>query len=291
MHWNQIRTDVSRVSFGNNKLYLLYSLRFKIWFTQLTFKFDKRFLFLQLHLMHHNIVDCLYKINNQIRAFLFFSAFPGKNDIFGEPINLYHRPGKSNADVRALTYCDLHKILREDVLEVLDMYPEFADHFWNNLEITFNLRDVSFKLLPQQTSVKSHKSGSVHNRNTQIISASPKFIFKILFLYWQPADGFLWLWDGSWCDHKKTTMTVKGNLPKCFCTLLIPNISPTFLLLSFCKTKMRKSNKMCRTLSFIHRKKHLFFCLYRPQQTTGAGYFVVIRINLSVDGWAEVWVL
>lgn len=112
------------------------------------------------------LLTACIRSNNQIRAFLFFSAFPGKNDIFGEPINLYHRPGKSNADVRALTYCDLHKILREDVLEVLDMYPEFADHFWNNLEITFNLRDVSFKLLPQQTSIKSHKSGSVHNRNT-----------------------------------------------------------------------------------------------------------------------------
>ncbi|XP_041670270.1 potassium voltage-gated channel subfamily H member 2 [Cheilinus undulatus] len=70
-------------------------------------------------------------------------AILGKNDIFGEPINLYSRPGKSNADVRALTYCDLHKILREDVLEVLDMYPEFADNFWNNLEITFNLRDTN----------------------------------------------------------------------------------------------------------------------------------------------------
>ncbi|CAG5895703.1 unnamed protein product [Menidia menidia] len=70
-------------------------------------------------------------------------AILGKNDIFGEPINLYSRPGKSNADVRALTYCDLHKILREDVLEVLDMYPEFGDNFWNNLEITFNLRDTN----------------------------------------------------------------------------------------------------------------------------------------------------
>lgn len=67
---------------------------------------------------------------------------PGKNDIFGEPLNLYARPGKSNADVRALTYCDLHKIHREDLLEVLDMYPEFSDHFWSSLEITFNLRDV-----------------------------------------------------------------------------------------------------------------------------------------------------
>ncbi|XP_078397348.1 voltage-gated inwardly rectifying potassium channel KCNH2-like [Cetorhinus maximus] len=70
-------------------------------------------------------------------------AILGKNDIFGEPINLYARPGKSNADVRALTYCDLHKIQREDLLEVLDMYPEFSDHFWSNLEITFNLRDTN----------------------------------------------------------------------------------------------------------------------------------------------------
>uniref|UniRef100_A0A3P9ALA8 Voltage-gated inwardly rectifying potassium channel KCNH2 n=1 Tax=Esox lucius TaxID=8010 RepID=A0A3P9ALA8_ESOLU len=70
-------------------------------------------------------------------------AILGKNDIFGEPINLYGRAGKSNADVRALTYCDLHKIHREDVLEVLDMYPEFSDHFWMNLEITFDLRDTN----------------------------------------------------------------------------------------------------------------------------------------------------
>uniref|UniRef100_A0A3B4XXX2 Voltage-gated inwardly rectifying potassium channel KCNH2 n=1 Tax=Seriola lalandi dorsalis TaxID=1841481 RepID=A0A3B4XXX2_SERLL len=90
-------------------------------------------------------------------------AILGKNDIFGEPINLYSRPGKSNADVRALTYCDLHKIFREDVLEVLDMYPEFADHFWNNLEITFNLRDVSLQIHPKYDAdageiKKSHKS-------------------------------------------------------------------------------------------------------------------------------------
>ncbi|XP_074508444.1 voltage-gated inwardly rectifying potassium channel KCNH6-like [Sebastes fasciatus] len=70
-------------------------------------------------------------------------AILGKNDIFGEPINLYALPGKSNADVRALTYCDLHKIHREDMLEVLGMYPEFCEYFWSNLEITFNLRDAN----------------------------------------------------------------------------------------------------------------------------------------------------
>uniref|UniRef100_A0A3B4DN17 Voltage-gated inwardly rectifying potassium channel KCNH2 n=1 Tax=Pygocentrus nattereri TaxID=42514 RepID=A0A3B4DN17_PYGNA len=78
-------------------------------------------------------------------------AILGKNDIFGEPINLYARPGKSSADVRALTYCDLHKIHREDMLEVLDMYPEFSDYFWSNLEITFNLRDVHVYLLRHTT--------------------------------------------------------------------------------------------------------------------------------------------
>ncbi|XP_057629313.1 potassium voltage-gated channel subfamily H member 6 isoform X3 [Chionomys nivalis] len=69
-------------------------------------------------------------------------AILGKNDIFGEPISLHARPGKSSADVRALTYCDLHKIHRADLLEVLDMYPAFADTFWSKLEVTFNLRDA-----------------------------------------------------------------------------------------------------------------------------------------------------
>uniref|UniRef100_A0A8C9TG86 Potassium voltage-gated channel subfamily H member 7 n=1 Tax=Scleropages formosus TaxID=113540 RepID=A0A8C9TG86_SCLFO len=73
-------------------------------------------------------------------------AILGKNDIFGEMIHLYAKPGKSNADVRALCYCDLHTIQREDLLEVLDMYPEFADHFLTNLELTFNLRDETAKV-------------------------------------------------------------------------------------------------------------------------------------------------
>ncbi|XP_068613084.1 potassium voltage-gated channel subfamily H member 7-like, partial [Brachionichthys hirsutus] len=72
-------------------------------------------------------------------------AILGKNDIFGEMIHLFAKPGKSNADVRALSYCDLSTIQREDLLEVIDMYPEFADSFFNNLELTFNLRDESVK--------------------------------------------------------------------------------------------------------------------------------------------------
>uniref|UniRef100_A0A8D2ZFN3 Potassium channel, voltage gated eag related subfamily H, member 7 n=1 Tax=Scophthalmus maximus TaxID=52904 RepID=A0A8D2ZFN3_SCOMX len=74
-------------------------------------------------------------------------AILGKNDIFGEMIHLFAKPGKSCADVRALSYCDLHTIQREEIQEVLDMYPEFADHFLTNLELTFDLRDENAKVI------------------------------------------------------------------------------------------------------------------------------------------------
>ncbi|XP_076680992.1 potassium voltage-gated channel seizure isoform X4 [Andrena cerasifolii] len=68
-------------------------------------------------------------------------AILGKDDIFGENPCIYTTVGKSSCNVRALTYCDLHKIHRDDLLDVLALYPEFSNHFSQNLEITFNLRD------------------------------------------------------------------------------------------------------------------------------------------------------
>ncbi|CDW52256.1 Ion trans and cNMP binding domain containing prot ein [Trichuris trichiura] len=66
----------------------------------------------------------------------------GKEDAFGENPLLHRSVGKSSCYVRALTYCDLHKIFRDDLLDVLDMYPEFAELFCRNLVIAFDLRDV-----------------------------------------------------------------------------------------------------------------------------------------------------
>ncbi|XP_049715903.1 potassium voltage-gated channel subfamily H member 6 isoform X3 [Elephas maximus indicus] len=101
-------------------------------------------------------------------------AILGKNDIFGEPISLHAQPGKSSADVRALTYCDLHKIQRADLLEVLDMYPAFADSFWSKLEVTFNLRDADGGLQssPQQALGSQVHQGSLLNDNQSVVAPS-----------------------------------------------------------------------------------------------------------------------
>ncbi|XP_012729518.2 potassium voltage-gated channel subfamily H member 7 isoform X1 [Fundulus heteroclitus] len=93
-------------------------------------------------------------------------AILGKNDIFGEMIHQCTTPGKSNADVRALCYCDLSTIQREDLLEVLDMYPEFADYFFNNLELTFNLRDEPTKV-EMPVGVQEGDPDVEGNRNTK----------------------------------------------------------------------------------------------------------------------------
>ena len=72
-------------------------------------------------------------VKNQQTLFLFFC--PGKDDVFGENPCSYDTIGKSSCNVRALTYCDLHKIMRDDLLEVLELYPEFAESFAQNLKV------------------------------------------------------------------------------------------------------------------------------------------------------------
>lgn len=66
--------------------------------------------------------------------------FPGKGDVFGDSFWKDNAVGQSAANVRALTYCDLHTIKRDKLLEVLDFYQAFANSFARNLVLTYNLR-------------------------------------------------------------------------------------------------------------------------------------------------------
>lgn len=67
-------------------------------------------------------------------------AILGKGDVFGDRFEENIDVGQSAANVRALTYCDLHAIKRDRLLEVLKFYKAFSVSFSRNLVLTYNLR-------------------------------------------------------------------------------------------------------------------------------------------------------
>ncbi|ESO02081.1 hypothetical protein HELRODRAFT_119837, partial [Helobdella robusta] len=63
-----------------------------------------------------------------------------KGDVVGD--QFWKEPGINQcmANVRALTYCDLHLIKSEKLMEVLTFYQQFAISFERTLKLTYNLR-------------------------------------------------------------------------------------------------------------------------------------------------------
>ncbi|XP_044199473.1 potassium voltage-gated channel subfamily H member 1b isoform X3 [Thunnus albacares] len=70
-------------------------------------------------------------------------AILGKGDVFGDVFWKEMTLAQSCANVRALTYCDLHIIKRDALQKVLEFYSAFAIHFARNLVLTYNLRKRS----------------------------------------------------------------------------------------------------------------------------------------------------
>ncbi|XP_056424199.1 potassium voltage-gated channel subfamily H member 1 isoform X9 [Hyla sarda] len=67
-------------------------------------------------------------------------AILGKGDVFGDIFWKETTLAPSCANVRALTYCDLHVIKRDALQKVLDFYTAFSHSFSRNLILTYNLR-------------------------------------------------------------------------------------------------------------------------------------------------------
>ncbi|XP_078145993.1 voltage-gated delayed rectifier potassium channel KCNH5-like isoform X1 [Centroberyx gerrardi] len=67
-------------------------------------------------------------------------AILGKGDVFGDVFWKEAAMARACANVRALTYCDLHVIRREALMRVLEFYTAFANSFSRNLILTCNLR-------------------------------------------------------------------------------------------------------------------------------------------------------
>ncbi|MBN3313811.1 KCNH4 protein, partial [Atractosteus spatula] len=72
-------------------------------------------------------------------------AILGKGDLIGADLPGQEQVIKTNADVKALTYCDLQYISLRALREVLELYPEYASKFTADIHhnLTYNLREGS----------------------------------------------------------------------------------------------------------------------------------------------------
>uniref|UniRef100_H3A9X7 Potassium voltage-gated channel subfamily H member 8 n=2 Tax=Latimeria chalumnae TaxID=7897 RepID=H3A9X7_LATCH len=70
-------------------------------------------------------------------------AILGKGDLIGANLSIKDQVIKTNADVKALTYCDLQCVNLKGLYEVLDLYPEYAHKFVKDIQrdLTYNLRE------------------------------------------------------------------------------------------------------------------------------------------------------
>ncbi|KAM9339876.1 voltage-gated delayed rectifier potassium channel KCNH8 [Symphorus nematophorus] len=103
-------------------------------------------------------------------------AILGKGDLIGANLSLDDRVIKTNADVKALTYCDLQCINLKGLYEVLDLYPEYSHHFVQDIQqdLTYNLREG------HETHVKARLSTTAldaqSGRNGRVVQGYPPII-------------------------------------------------------------------------------------------------------------------
>ncbi|XP_021258793.1 potassium voltage-gated channel subfamily H member 5 isoform X1 [Numida meleagris] len=95
-------------------------------------------------------------------------AILGKGDVFGDIFWKETSLAHACANVRALTYCDLHIIKREALLKVLDFYTAFANSFSRNLTLTCNLRKrIIFRKI---SDVKKEEEERMRQKNEVTLS-------------------------------------------------------------------------------------------------------------------------
>ncbi|XP_076851658.1 potassium voltage-gated channel subfamily H member 4a [Brachyhypopomus gauderio] len=70
-------------------------------------------------------------------------AILGKGDLIGADLPGQDQAIKANADVKALTYCDLQCVSVRALREVLELYPEYSTRFTEDIHhnLTYNLRE------------------------------------------------------------------------------------------------------------------------------------------------------
>ena len=81
------------------------------------------------------------RLLQQLSSIFVIYILTAKNSIFG--YDFVHQPKrpKSNANVRAASSVEIHYIHKDDMNQILRMYPKFAKSFRETLNIGFDLND------------------------------------------------------------------------------------------------------------------------------------------------------
>lgn len=102
-----------------------------------------------------------------------------KGDVFGDVFWKEMTLAQSCANVRALTYCDLHIIKRDALQKVLEFYANFANHFARNLVLTYNLRKrIIFRKI---SDVKREEEEMLKRKNEAPLNLPPDHPVRRLF--------------------------------------------------------------------------------------------------------------
>uniref|UniRef100_A0A671SW09 Voltage-gated delayed rectifier potassium channel KCNH4 n=1 Tax=Sinocyclocheilus anshuiensis TaxID=1608454 RepID=A0A671SW09_9TELE len=120
-------------------------------------------------------------------------AILGKGDLIGSDSLTKEQVIKTNANVKALTYCDLQYISLKGLREVLRLYPEYAQKFVSEIQhdLTYNLREGSGADVSQAVCACAFFSPNhVHEGLRQLprtyrsgVDTSPRIGLSILYLY------------------------------------------------------------------------------------------------------------
>ncbi|XP_022064734.1 potassium voltage-gated channel subfamily H member 4a [Acanthochromis polyacanthus] len=101
-------------------------------------------------------------------------AILGKGDLIGADLPEQDQVIKTNADVKALTYCDLQHISVRALREVLGLYPEYGSRFSSDIHhnLTYNLREGSESVTRFPWTPKMSQGQVSHQKLPFIIEAS-----------------------------------------------------------------------------------------------------------------------
>uniref|UniRef100_A0A8C5NE68 Voltage-gated delayed rectifier potassium channel KCNH4 n=1 Tax=Gouania willdenowi TaxID=441366 RepID=A0A8C5NE68_GOUWI len=115
-------------------------------------------------------------------------AILGKGDLIGSDSLTKEQVIKTNANVKALTYCDLQYISLKGLREVLRLYPEYAQKFISEIQhdLTYNLREghgADVSMTTNHLLSTSHVVLESNSNNTEICFLfSTRAMFKGLTL-------------------------------------------------------------------------------------------------------------